>query len=153
MSDLQANIPDVAVMKGIPDDDFARTVVMALAAYDLKAPGFNFIARNNLVTPIKDRLYFYPEEHKPFIGASLNVAREFDETGKVSQATRDGYIREFTKDTLRRLETDKESQEYKTFCENVTSFVEERLAEANAEAKKPPQKPMPTVSTSWTQKL
>jgi len=151
--DLKVNIPDVAVMKTLPGEEFTRAVVMSLAAYDLKTPGFNFLAKANMVTPVDDHLYFYPPEHQGFIGASLAATREYDETGDVSQPTRDRYIVEYTKDSLRRMDEPKDTEEFKTFSENVVAFVQEGINNMNNPPAPKPAQQFPTISANWTQKL
>jgi hypothetical protein len=152
MSELQASIPNAAVMKSLPDEEFTRIVVNALSDYDLRRPGFNFLAKANLVTPVDDHLYFYPEEHQRFITAALAATREFGATGKVSQHTRDIFILEATEDTLRRMNVPKDTEEFKTFREGVMNMVFSQIKAENQPAAQQ-QKAFPAVTCQWTQKL
>lgn len=155
---LEAKIPDVDTLKQIEDIEFVAVVCAALGRYDMQAPGFNLAANAKLITPLDQTnraLFVYPEGAQDLIFSGLKALREFDATQKVSLGTREEFILAETKDMLRNVDADRQSEEYRALYENVMSFVSSRMtgigslalspaaAEYDVSISKRPQGPKP----------
>jgi len=129
---LKAQVLDATQIMKADDRTVAGIAAEVLAAFDMKRPSFNFAAaaygQQPVLTPVKDKLYFYDEADQPLVEACLKVLSQYEKTQKVSNDARENLVIEHAQRALRNLPgIDKSSDQFKEFAAQTMEHIQSKL--------------------------